>query len=254
MKKRFVTLLCGMLSLGIVFAANETDKKGRKQGEWTKTYPNGKVMYQGTFKDDKPVGEFRRYYESGALKIVQIYESAERSQVTIYDTDGKTITAKGTYQGKEKDAEWTYYVDGKVSLIEIYNNGKKNGVSKIYTKNGELIEEIPYVNDQIDGMRKCYLQDGTRYSEASYKKGVEHGSYKLYEGHDFPVMEGVYKNGKRDGDWIMKDDNGKQTDVLKYKDGVLLNDKELKKEYSESFDKNEKNKGRFVEPDQLIGQ
>lgn len=251
MKKKYVILLCGLLSFCFMSAQNLTDKKGMKQGVWKKTYENGNLMYEGTFKNDKPVGEFRRYYETGALKVVQIYESGDRSKVTIYEADGKTKTAEGSYKGKEKDAEWTYYVEGKVSLIEVYNNGKKNGVSKTYSKEGVLMEEIPYVNDQIDGVHKRYLQDGTKYSESSFKNGVEHGSYKLYEGHDFPVMEGVYKNGKRDGDWIMRDDAGKQTDVLKYKDGVLLNDKELKKKYSKSFDNNEAKKGTYTELDEM---
>ena len=245
--KRLYTALVGIFFVEMLFAANFTDKKGRKQGEWSKNYPNGQVMYTGEFKDDQPVGEFKHYYENGSLKIIQTYEANNRSQVTMYDTDGETPIAKGTYVGKAKEAEWTYYVDGKISLLEVYNNGKKNGVSKSYSKDGAILEEVPYVNGVIDGMHKRFLPDGSRYSETSYKNGVEHGSYKLYEGHDFPVIEGVNKNGKRDGDWILKDDKGILVDVLKYNDGVLLNDKELKKKYSEEFDKNEGNKGRFQE-------
>ena len=31
---------------------NSTDAKGRKQGGWSKTWPNGKTRYLGQFKDD----------------------------------------------------------------------------------------------------------------------------------------------------------------------------------------------------------
>ena len=248
MKGKYILLLCGLFSFSTLCALNQIDKKGRKQGEWKKTYENGQVMYEGNFVNNQPTGVFKRYYESGALKSVQTYETPERSQIVVYEEDGKTISVKGTYLNKKKEAEWTYYVKGKISLLEVYNDGRKNGTSKVYIKEGALIEEIPYVRDTIDGMRKRFLQDGKRYSEVSYKKGVEHGSYKLYEGHDFPVIEGVYKNGKRDGDWILKDDKGVQTDVMKYKDGVLLNAKELKKENSDTFDQNEQNKGKYKEP------
>jgi hypothetical protein len=101
-------------------------------------------------------------------------------------------------------------------------------------------------------MQKCFLQDGKKLSEISYEKGVLHGSYKLFEGLDNPVMEGVYKHGKRDGDWIVRDEKGKQIEILQYKDGVLLNDKELKKKYSEQYDKNEQNEGKIMEPDQMF--
>lgn len=250
--KKYFLLISALMTFSLVWSLNQIDKKGRKQGDWEKKYDNGVVEYQGKFVDGNPVGEFKRYYKSGKIHSVQRYESADRVQVVFFEEDGKTISVMGTYLNKKKEAEWSYYNNGKLSLLEVYNDGRKNGTSKSYSKDGKLIEEIPYVRDTIDGMKKCYLPDGKRYSETSYKKGVEHGSYKLYEGHDFPVVEGVYKEGKRDGDWILKDDKGVQTDVLKYRNGVLLNDKELKKEYSQSFDKNEKNQGKYVEPNEMF--
>jgi hypothetical protein len=49
----------GFLFFGFVSMAqlNQTDAKGRKQGEWAKTYPKSRVyQYKGQFKDDKPIG------------------------------------------------------------------------------------------------------------------------------------------------------------------------------------------------------
>jgi antitoxin component YwqK of YwqJK toxin-antitoxin module len=252
MKGKYVLLLAGCMVATSLFAMNEVDKKGRKQGEWTKKHENGLVMYTGTFKDDNPVGEFRRFYESGALNSIQNHKANDVSDILIYEEDGKTLSAKGSYKGKIKDGKWIYYVEGKISLEEYYLDGKLNGVSKIYTKKGELIEEIPYTNGKIDGVKRCTLPDGKKYSETSYKEGVEHGDYKLYEGFDFPVIEGVHVNGKRDGEWQIRDDKGKLVEVLKYDNGILLNDKELKKEYSKSFDENEAMKGKFMEPDRML--
>lgn len=250
MRRKFILLIIGLMSVNLLWALNLTDKKGRKQGEWRKEYPSGQVMYEGKFVDG--VGTLTRYYESGNVKSVQVFETPQRAQVTMYEEDGKTLLAKGTFLNQKKEAEWSYYVEGKLSLIEVYNNGKKNGTEKVYTKDGVLMKETPYVQDSIDGMQKCFLQDGKKLSEISYKKGVLHGSYKLFEGLENPVMEGVYKHGKRDGDWIVRDEKGKQIEVLQYKDGVLLNDKELKKKYSEQYDKNEQNEGKIMEPDQMF--
>jgi antitoxin component YwqK of YwqJK toxin-antitoxin module len=52
---------------------NKTDQQGRKQGRWIKKYPNENVMYDGFFKDDHPVGEFRRYYENNTIKYLLIF-------------------------------------------------------------------------------------------------------------------------------------------------------------------------------------
>ena len=59
---------------------NQVDAKGLKQGPWQKNYPGTKVnMYEGNFKDDKPVGRFIYRYESGKLKAV-----IDNNRIQIY--------------------------------------------------------------------------------------------------------------------------------------------------------------------------
>ena len=52
---------------------NKSDQQGRKQGHWIKKYSDGIMIYDGFFKDDHPVGEFKRYYEDHSLKSLLIY-------------------------------------------------------------------------------------------------------------------------------------------------------------------------------------
>ncbi len=237
-------LLWSSISLS---AQNVTDEKGRKQGAWTKSYPNGGLMYEGSFKDDKPVGLFKHYYESGKLKIEQNHLPDNVSEVKMYEINGKNLAATGKYTEKNKDGEWKYYSENKLVLTENFKNGKKEGVSYVYSKAGTVLEEIPYREDKITGIRKFFLEDGKLYSEISYRDGVEDGFYKLYEGNNKPVAEGRHAAGKKDGDWNYYE-NGKIIETLKYRDGVLLNDKELKKKYENTFDERERNKGKFREP------
>ncbi|MEZ4997566.1 MAG: hypothetical protein R2758_08925 [Bacteroidales bacterium] len=72
----------------------EPDRCNRKkQGPWMKKYPNGNLMYEGKFKNDKPVGLFKRYTEEGVLLSELTYadgiEEAERQQYSF------TLTAQG---------------------------------------------------------------------------------------------------------------------------------------------------------------
>src|SRR5512133_963446 len=108
---------------------NQTDANNRKQGYWKKNYPNGKPMYKGFFKDDKPAGEMRRYFESGALKAVMNYDiSGENAFTKIFYEDGSPA-AEGKYTGSLKDSIWTYYsyYSRKISAIESYSKGKREG-------------------------------------------------------------------------------------------------------------------------------
>ncbi len=252
MKRIIFFLIAGLLSVATAFSINEVDSKGRKQGVWKKTYGNGNLIYEGEFKDDQPVGTFKRYYEDGVLKSIQQYGENETSAIVIYENDGLTKAAQGAYIGKQKEGEWVYYVNGKVSLIEHYAKGVLVDTMKSFAKTGELIEKTPYKNGRMNGVKTRYLQDGKLYSESPYKMGVEDGVYKLYEGHDFPVIEGLYVDGKKHGNWLVKDDAGKVKDTLKYDMGVLLNNKELNKEYAAEAAENEKNEGKIPEPDQMI--
>ncbi len=249
MRKLFVLLIIGLFSSSSVFSINEVDSKGRKQGVWNKPYGNGYFVYEGEFKDDQPVGTFKRYYEDGVLKSIQQYGENETSAIVIYETDGLTKSAQGAYIGKAKEGEWIYYVEGKVSLIEHYKKGVLVDTTKSFAKTGELIEVTPYKDGKVDGVKTRYLQDGKLYSESPYKNGVEDGVYKLYEGHDFPVIVGSFVKGKKDGDWLVKDDAGKVKDTLKYDMGILINSKELNKEYAAEAAENEKNEGKIPEPD-----
>ncbi len=251
MKKSFILLIISAFSASVALADNEVDSKGRKQGYWHKEYGNGYNVYEGEFKDDQPVGTFKRYYENGVLKSIQQYGENETSAIVIYDTDGLTKSAQGAFIGKEKEGEWTYYVDGKVSLIEHYKKGVLIGKTQSFAKTGELIEETPYTDGKIDGLCRRFLQDGKLYSESNYKLGVEDGVYKLYEGHEFPVVEGVYVDGKKNGEWLIKNDEGKIVDTMKYDMGVLLNAKSIIKENASQADDYEKKEGTIPEPDKM---
>jgi antitoxin component YwqK of YwqJK toxin-antitoxin module len=248
MKKIFLIITLFSCSFAFLSAQNAIDKQGRKQGEWSKTYANGKTAYKGSFIDDKPVGTFLRYYESGELKAEQNYLDNDISEIKLYNKEKKLISA-GRYKGKLKDGEWKYYSGNQLSSIEIYKDGKREGITKIYSKNGNLLEEIPYKNDKIDGIKKNFLENGKLYSEISYKDGVQHGSYFFYEGNPDPVISGNYVNGKKEGDWQIKDERGKLLQTLKYENGVLTNVSELTKAYDNALDEHENNKGRFQEPD-----
>ncbi|MBO4806734.1 MAG: hypothetical protein J5554_11900 [Paludibacteraceae bacterium] len=253
MKRFIVLLLTGFSLLCAMAAPNETDNKGRKQGAWSKTYANGNLMYEGQFKDDKPVGTFKRYFESGKLKLVQTYTKEDYSTVEIYEEDGKTLSMSGAYIGKQKEGEWKFYNEGKLVSSELYKNGKRNGLSKSYAGNGSVIEETPYTNDKINGIKRAFLEDGKKYSEIEYENGVENGFYKLYEGNEKPTITGQHFNGKRIGEWKIYNEKGELDEVLTYdKNGKQTNSKEQNKKHSKTFDKKEAEHTIYKEPTELI--
>ncbi len=88
---------------------NQTDKSGLKQGHWIKKYPDGNVMYDGFFRNDKPVGEFRRYYEDRTIKSLLVFnESGSEALATLYYQNGN-VASKGKYINQLKKVPGNFF-------------------------------------------------------------------------------------------------------------------------------------------------
>ncbi len=220
-------IICLFLLLtGSVFAQNsinQLDAQGRKQGAWIKKDVEGRMLYQATFKDDKPVGEMKRFHPNGKLKAVLIFvEGSDDSDAKLFDERGKLL-AQGKYNGQKKIGEWSYLLETKVVSTENYLDGQKNGISKRYYKTGELLEESNWQNDKLNGFYRSYFQDGTLRLECNYLNGLRNGKFKTVFPNGSLEMDAVYTNDARDKDWKYYDETGKHVYTLKFDLGKLLN-------------------------------
>lgn len=195
--------------LGFSFAQiNQTDSKGRKQGEWIKYYPKTKIPeYKGTFIDDKPTGLFHYYAPDGGLSMIAKHnEKSGRSEVYFYHDD-KKIKCHGIYINMQKDSVWTYVSNnGIISKRETYKNGVLNGMTYSYYVNNvkkgmppKIVEETPYKNGKKEGLEKEYFITGGIKRESEYKNDLLHGFTKNYGMNGKVETEVYFFNGKRHG-------------------------------------------------------
>lgn len=125
-------------------AQNVIDENGKKQGKWSKNYPNGQVKYKGEFKNDKEIGTFSYYNEEGKLtQTIEYSEDGIKGFATFYYPDGQKMS-EGYYLNKQKDGIWvTYNEKGEKIKEENYLKGKKNHNGlKITTRDGEIYIEF----------------------------------------------------------------------------------------------------------------
>ncbi len=202
---------------------NQLDAQGRKQGFWTKKDTDGKLLYQGTFKNDQPVGEMKRFHPNGKLKAVLIFvEGSELSDARLYDEGGNLI-AQGKYIGQKKTGEWSYFKDAKIVSAENYLNGQKNGVSKRYYQTGELLEESNWKDDKLNGIYRSFFQDGKTFLECGYSEAMRNGPFKTWFADGTLELNASYTGDVRDKDWQYFDKNGILLYTLKFELGTLLN-------------------------------
>lgn len=185
MKKFLLFFLCVFLLGSSSLLAqdyNRTDDKGRRQGPWTDFYPNGQKRYEGNFKNNHCVGEFKYYDEQGRLKATNTFDkSGEKALNKTYGENG-TLIATGYYVNQKKEGEWRYFSqdNGVMILQENNKDGKVDGISKVFYDTGSLKSECTFVEGVREGHAKVYYPSGALKEEGDFHQDHKVGLWKSY--------------------------------------------------------------------------
>jgi len=221
--RQLVLFLTMCIPLALFSQVNQTDANGMRQGSWQKTWPNGRMMYKGQFKDDKPVGEWTRYYEGGQIKArIRYCENSDSAYTRLFNNDGEKL-AEGVYVDKKREGNWIFYSNGQKIAEETYADGLKHGVSKTYYPTGELFEMSDWQNGKQDGNHRVFFKNGKPYMQCKYADGKRNGLCLSYFKNGRIEMEAHYNNNLRDGEWKFYSEQGDSLYSLKYDQGKLLN-------------------------------
>jgi antitoxin component YwqK of YwqJK toxin-antitoxin module len=229
---------------------NQTDKQGKKQGYWKVKYEGGGIKYSAFFKDDKPVGLMKRYFEDHTIKAELLFEAnGVKARAKLYYQAGP-VAAEGNYINSLKDSTWNYYsyYTKTLSNRETYIKDKKNGVSISYYPNGKVADELTWKDGIRNGTWLQYYENGTLKMSSGFLNGKRTGAFVLNYPNGLPEWRGIYKDDKREGTWLHYDPSGKNDSTIEYKNGVAANADELDTKEQELLKQIEKNKGVIPEP------
>jgi antitoxin component YwqK of YwqJK toxin-antitoxin module len=230
---------------------NQLDNQGRKQGWWKKYYPDQTIMYVGFFKDDIPLGLFKRYFETGAIKaIMNYYHDGVTVYTKLFYMNGEPA-AEGKYYKTKKDSIWRYYsyYSHSLTYTETYLDGLKNGLSAKYYENGKVAELMDWKLDMKHGDWFQFYEDSTLRLSSQYTNDELNGPYKVYNPAGILLVDGQYINNEPDGTWHYYDDEGQLKFELLYDNGKVLNGEVLEEEVKKFMEEMEKNLGTIPEPD-----
>ncbi len=243
----FVLFFCVVVSAQV---KNQRDAAGKKQGYWEAVDRNGRLVYSGYFKDDKPVGEMKRYYPGGEVRVIMKYaDKSDKSRAEFFWQNGE-IAAKGNYTGTKRDSVWLYYsyYTKTISYRAEYAKGLRNGKSQNFYPNGKVAEEISWTNDEKNGPCLQYFEDGQLKSTVGYKNDKSEGKYTVYYPDGKKETEGSYRNDLPDGKWVHYNHDGTEASVVEYVDGKIANLNQVEAAEQEFFKKIEAQKDRIKEP------
>ncbi|MBE0674981.1 MAG: hypothetical protein IH591_10000 [Bacteroidales bacterium] len=253
---RFITVLAMLMLSGQVFSQqsetiNLTDASGKKQGHWIKKYPDGTIQYDGYFKNDNPIGEFKRFYESGVIKSLMFHqEGSSEVPVKFFHPNGFKA-AEGVYINQKKEGKWLFFSEKTENYMiceEYYRNDLRNGNSVKLYKDGKPAEKVTYIDDRRHGEWTQYYVTGNICLRGFYDNGKLNGSFEVFYANGKPEFIGQYKNDARDGLWKSFTEEGKPDVEMLYKMG-RLDDPTFAERENAFLDLLEKNKGKISDPE-----
>lgn len=194
---------------------NQVDNQGRKIGKWKAEFENGMLRYEGQFRNDRPYGEFRHYFNTGELRAINLYSmNGKVAHNQTFSSDG-TLLAEGKYINQKKDSTWRFYsdIDGVLISEEDYHIDMLYGeVKNYYPENGSLAEITYYNNGKKEGLWKRYFPDGSLMTQGLYKNDLLDGALIIYHPNGNIQISGQYEIGVRNGTWLTYDQDGELID------------------------------------------
>lgn len=212
MRNILATIVLSLFAVVSVFAqeTNKTDASGKKQGLWIKYHVGTKVKaYEGNFKNDKPVGEFKYWFSNAKPKAVMVFpEGGGPTKATLYFRNGG-LMGEGNYIKQEKEGAWVYYGEnGKKTSTESYVKGKKHGEAKVFFDHGAVAEVSNYNMDVLHGEWKTYYETNQVRQQGTYKNGSLDGEYIKFYKNGKPLVKGKYANAMKEGQWTFYVESG----------------------------------------------
>jgi len=148
------------------------DKERRGKLPFKVLYPNGALLTEGVFINNKKEEEWRRHSPYEKLLSREIYSNGELNGPEIdYYADGtkKSVT---NYRNDNIDSLFlSYYEDGSLRYQLNYSDGELEGRLQEYSEKGVKIRDEYYLDDNLHGWQEYYTEKGLLY----FKKKVNRG-------------------------------------------------------------------------------
>jgi len=252
MQKRLFAGLLLLVFAGCLYGQtkNQRDATGRKQGYWEAVDSNGRLVYSGYFENDKPVGEIKRYYPTGEVRVIMNYDrQSAKVRARFFQKSGELV-AQGNYIGTLRDSVWLFYseIAKTVSRRATYTAGKLNGKEQSFYPDGTVAEETMWKDGLRNGPWTQYFDNGQPKAVSTYLNDKLNGAYTVFYPDGKPMAEGVYRQDIPDGDWKRYDENGKPASTIRYANGKITNADELEAAEQELFKKLMEQAGSLKEP------
>jgi len=180
---------------GIIVSEGIINEEGQRSGDWKNFYPDGSLMEEGAYQNNRRFGQWNFYNKKG--KLIQ----------------------KGGYRNGRIDGKWEWYYDnGNILREEYYYQGLRDGEFFEYSEDGSILSSGFYTDNEKNGSWKYTV--GDHREEGNYIIGLRDGEWKYYDNEGTLEYKGSYLQGNPDGYHIYYWDSGKIKEEQYFKMGI----------------------------------
>ncbi len=204
---------------GLLLSEGIVDEAGRFNGKWKDLYPDGKVLAEGTYADNRRTGLGKFYSPSGKTEQTGFYNNGRPDGLwKWYYENGAILREEEYFQGERDGAYTEYSLSGEIVGQGQYSDGERNGEWKI--KSGDNTEEGKYIIGLKDGQWKSWYSNGELRFKGNYVQGNPDGQHLYYYENGKIREEQFYRNGLRQKTWKKFDEEGLPVITITYRDDV----------------------------------
>ncbi len=205
--------------VGLLLSEGIVDESGNRNGKWKDISPEGNIIAEGQYTDNRRTGVWKFYNRNEKLEQTGAYNNGRPDGLwKWYYESGSILREEEYFQGR-RDGEFTEYSPtGEIISQGQYIDGEANGEWKY--KSGDNIEEGKYIIGLRDGAWKSYYPDGKLRFRGNYVQGTPDGAQTYYHENGKIKEEQFYTMGIRQRSWKKYDEEGFAVLTITYKDDV----------------------------------
>lgn len=204
---------------GLLLSEGIVDEAGRYNGKWKDLYPDGKVMAEGIYTDNRRTGLWKFYSQAGKTEQTGFYNNGRPDGLWKWYYDNGAILREEEYFQGERDGAYTEYsLNGDIVGQGQFSDGERNGDWRF--KSGDNTEEGKYIIGLKDGQWKSWFNDGSLRFKGNYVQGNPDGQHLFYYENGKIKEEQFYRNGIRQKTWKKFDEEGMPVITITYRDDV----------------------------------
>ncbi len=110
-------------------------------------YDNGQLKYERCYKNERPIGNWKSWFENGYLKEEFYYDinSLKNGPYKVWHENGNLFTEMMFINDILNGITRRWHENGTLQFEGVYENGKQKGISRNWDEEGKLISELFYL-------------------------------------------------------------------------------------------------------------